>query len=101
VGCISFPPGEDYELAGARFRTFDMTPEPTLPIEVFARIAAEVGAATSRAAVLERHGLREEDWMLEERGYTARVGLAIEKGDLELPRAFEDAMTRARKEHAG
>lgn len=93
--------GRDIELELARYQTFDRSPEPLLSLADYARVTAEILGADDRAAVLARHGMNDDDWMLEERGWMERVGRAMARGDLELPMAFNLALAEARAVQGG
>lgn len=60
----------------ARLRTwtFPLAPEPRLSLDAFAEIGAELEARREpRKQILQRHGLSEEAWALEERAWLERA----------------------------
>ena len=93
------PARPDLDLELARQMTFHRTPDPQLELEHYARVAAELWAAPeSRADVLSRHGMDAVDWMLEERAWLARVGQALQAGDLATVKAYGKLVNAARAE---
>ena len=87
---------QDHELNMARFRTFDITPEPTLELERFATISVDLSESEDRNAVLKAHDLSEEDWLLEERGWTSQLALALEEGRFDEAARFNNALLAER-----
>ncbi len=77
-------------------------PETAKRLEVkrIAKIAAEV-AAGPRAAVLARHGLTAESWRALEEEWTARIAAEVERGEVALRNAYDDAYLEARVAHRG
>ncbi len=95
VGAI---PKNDVELNVARQMTFDRTPDPSLQVEEYAELAAELWAAPGeRDAVLARHGMTSTDWMLEERAWMEAVGTSLRRGDMEAVEAFNKMLTGKRR----
>ncbi len=101
---IGIAVGDEVGLRLARQRCMHETPEPRLSLEHYVAVARELGAASAAAAgaegsarevpsllartptatrgeVLARHGLDEDAWMLEERGWLARFSRAVENGE--------------------
>ena len=88
---------EDHEVIAARYKSFDLTPDPALPLERYATVSAELSLKReARAAVLEKHGLNEMTWLLEERAWLERVANAMSRGDLDTPVKITDAVRAAR-----
>ncbi len=92
------PPPDDVELGVARQMTFDRTPDPLLDLDRYATVAAELAChPNERASVLARAGLDEIDWMLEERGWLARLSAAKEAGDLDFVHDYDRVCAVARR----
>jgi hypothetical protein len=65
-------PETSAELTMARYETWghERAPDPALSLEAYAQVSAELGEKReARAAILERHGLDEDGWTLEERAW--------------------------------
>jgi hypothetical protein len=76
------PPEDDPSLRMAKYAEWKHTPEPTIEIEQYARISAEIGEKReTKAEVLRRHNLDGDGWALEERAWLERMGDAAMKGD--------------------
>ncbi len=81
--------GEDLELEMERYDAFDLPPEPTISIEHYASICAELAAAQqSRPDVLARHQHTEDSWLLEDQGWIERIGDAVTSGDPSLSETY-------------
>ena len=60
----------------ARYQTwgYPLAPEPSLPLETFAEVTVEIAERREpRSTILARHGLNEQKFALEERGWLERV----------------------------
>ncbi len=79
----------------ARLSTYDVRPEPMLALDDYATVAAELSSAEDRAAVLGRHGLVEDTWLLEERAWLERIADAMQAGELDLPLRYSEALRAA------
>jgi hypothetical protein len=90
------PPPED-ALRLAKLEAWaDAPPEPELPLERYAELAATLAEEREpRAEVLARYDLDEEAWLLEERAWLERVAQAAMDGEdtlaLELGRLLAEA----------
>ena len=91
------PDGRDLELELARAATFDMTPDPSLSMEEYSRVAAALGTGDDRDVVLGNFSLDQDSWMLEERGWMDRIARAMSRGDHELPMQMDAMMSKARQ----
>jgi hypothetical protein len=70
--------------------------QPTLSVEAFARISAELTEGSEPSPVtLERHGLDADDWLIEERAWLTRLGDEALAGDVASAVAFGDAFVAA------
>ena len=81
------------ELTMARYETWghERAPDPTLSLERYAQVSAELGAKReARATVLTRHDLDEDRWTLEERAWAE---ILAEKG-AENDGAFANELSR-------
>ena len=75
-------PAPDPMLALEKYARWEEPVEPSLPLERYAAVAAELGERREpRREALERHGLSEDDWMLEERAWLEKMGDAAMRGD--------------------
>jgi hypothetical protein len=80
TGVAVEPDADELELA--RYETLEHGAEPTLTLEQYAQVSAELAEQSdSRDHVLERHVLDEHSWTLEERGWLERMGEAAMAGD--------------------
>lgn len=94
------PPGDPAEIELVRYSTFDVSPEPTLSLEQYAAISAELAEGKpKRDEVLRRHRLDEDRWLLEERAILGGMAEAAVKQDTamavrygELFMAAQDAL---------
>lgn len=69
-------------LQAARYSTWDLTPNPSVSLEDYIAVAAQLSAQpTSRGEVLQQHGFDEDGWLLEERAWLERVADASSNGD--------------------
>lgn len=76
------PPGEPAEIDLVRYSTFDVSPEPTLSLEQYATISAELAEGKpKRDEVLRRHLFDEDRWLLEERAILGNMAEAAVKQD--------------------
>ena len=74
------PDADELELA--RYETLEHGAEPTLTLEQYAQVSAELAEQSEpRERVLERHVLEEHSWTLEERGWLERMGEEAMAGD--------------------
>jgi hypothetical protein len=74
--------GEDPTLALEKYARWEEPVEPSLPLDRYAAVAAELAEQREpRREVLDRHGLSEDDWMLEERAWLEKMGDAAMRGD--------------------
>lgn len=80
------PPDDDARLEMARYATWaSVAPQPRLPLPLYARINAELGEEpVERRRVLERHGLDEDRWVVEERAWLERFAGDAADGDTRL-----------------
>jgi hypothetical protein len=77
-------PEEADDIARVRydFATQPEPPEPTMPLEQYTAISAELAEQREpRADVLERHDLDEDRWMLEERAWLETIASRAMAGD--------------------
>jgi hypothetical protein len=73
-----------------------------LPLEVYAAVMAEVwDAAAPLDAVLERHGIAEEDFRLHERRQAEALDREADEGRAQLALALVGALDAARAQKAG
>jgi len=78
---VDAPPDPD-EDAMAAYAAWDEPAEPTLALGDYARIAAELAEGREpRQTTLDRHGLDENGWALEERAWLDRMAGAAMSGD--------------------
>jgi Uncharacterized protein conserved in bacteria (DUF2169) len=76
------PPGDPAEVDLVRYSTFDASPAPTLTLEQYATISAELAEGKpKRDEVLRRHRLDEDAWLLEERAIVGNMAEAAVKQD--------------------
>ncbi len=69
-------PESSPELTMARYGSWGHPrgPDPVMPLELYATITAELGDKREpRARTLQRHGLDEDDWTIEERAWTTAI----------------------------
>lgn len=84
------------ELALERLALSDEAPKPELSLQRYANVSAELAeGGEPRAAVLERHGLDEVGWALEERASLEGIAQAATQGDASLAVAYADAFVAA------
>jgi hypothetical protein len=92
-------PDDDDLLRMHRFRCWrSAAPEPTLPIADYARISAELcecGTPVERTAVLERHGLDDPRWIVEERAWLEKLGRSGLDGDVSMAALYSVHFVRA------
>ncbi len=75
-------PGDPAEIDLVRYSTFDVSPQPTITLEQYATISAELAEARwKRDEVLRRHKLDEDLWLLEERAILGGMADAAAKQD--------------------
>jgi hypothetical protein len=83
-------------LALERMALADDAPQPTLTLDAYATIAAEIAEQRAPLArVLERHGLDEAGWALEERAWLERMAQSLMEGDAELAASWGDRFVAA------
>lgn len=82
-------PPEPALLLMARYQAMATTPEPTLTLAAYAAVAAAVTEGReSRSAVLARHQLDEETFMLEERAWLEKMAAGVDRGDATTAHRF-------------
>ena len=91
----------DLELEVAKYADWMISPEPTLTLEQYTTVAGALAAGSEpRDEVLERHGLDEDAWLLEERGWLEKIGNSVMAGEFALTeqyaRLFKEATDRAK-----
>jgi hypothetical protein len=89
----------DVELELARLCSFSHTPEPSLTLEEYAAIAAELSLADDRKwrrDVLASKRLSEDDWSLEEQGWLLRMADATKQGDMSIGERYGRLLQQAR-----
>jgi len=93
---------DDAELRMAKLATWDIRPEPTLSLEQYAQVAAEMACAADdrRGAVLDRHDLDEDSWLLEERVWLETIGEAAARGDEAMVLQFGERFAEIKRGHA-
>lgn len=82
----------------ARYETWghEEAPAPTLPLELFARISAELAERTvRREIVLAQYGLEDYEFQVEERAWLERIGRAATEGDGTLAETFGKSFEEA------
>lgn len=96
------PPTEDVRLELARYGTWGAAaPEPRIPLEDYARMSAEMGEAPDkRAVVLERNGLTEDKWFVEERAWLERFAFDAMGGNSALAERYGELFVAAQDELA-
>jgi hypothetical protein len=88
------------QLTMARYATWSspQAPEPTLPLERYAAISAELGEQREpRAETLARHGLDEDGWTLEERGWIEAIAAGGVEGEGSLAATYGAAFVAAQE----
>jgi hypothetical protein len=89
-------PPESGEVLLAKYEAWDQTPEPTITLERYAQVSAELGEGREdRKDCLKRHGLDEDGWGLEERAWLERMGDAAMSGDAALATRYGDLFIAA------
>jgi hypothetical protein len=89
-------PTDAEELRLERWSMMEQAPAPRLTVAQYAAIAADLAEGdTTRGEVLSSHGLDEESWMLEERGWLERMAEAAMRGDATIAVAYGDAFVAA------
>jgi len=79
---VADAPSDLDEDAMAAYAAWDEPVEPTLAVGDYARIAAELAEGKEpRGSTLDRHGLDEDGWALEERAWLDRMASAAMNGD--------------------
>ena len=94
------PPGDPGEIDIVRYSTFDVVPDPTLTLEQYATISAELAEGKpKREEILRRHRFDEDLWLLEERAILGNIAESAVKQDTamavrygELFMAAQDAL---------
>lgn len=71
-------------------------PLPTLPLERYAELRAEMAAGTPRDAVLRKEGLNAEAWLHAERTWLGKMGREAKRGRFALMNRYV-AATRAHR----
>jgi hypothetical protein len=90
-------PVHDWTLQAARYQTWGSpAPEPVLPLDSYALIAAELSEwPDKRKETLERHDLTEDRWTVEERGWLEKMAARAQEGDARLAGAYSDKFMAA------
>jgi hypothetical protein len=89
-------PTDADELALERLALADEAPQPSLALEVYAAIAAEIAEQREPLGqVLERRGLDQHAWALEERAWLERMAQAAMEGDAALAAEWGDHFVAA------
>jgi hypothetical protein len=84
------------EMALERMAMWDEAPAPSLSLERYATIAAEIAEEREpRGAVLERHDLSEDSWALEERAWLEKMGQEALEGDASTAVTYADLFVAA------
>jgi hypothetical protein len=93
------PPTEDeaFRLEIARRATWlSPAPEPRLPLDAYAALSVELSEAREpRAALLERRGLDEDRFLIEERAWLEAIARRAMTGDVSLAEQHASALARA------
>ncbi len=91
---------DDPELRMAKLATWDTRPEPSMSMQQYAQVAAEMAAAAQQArpAVLERHDLDEDSWLLEERVWLETLGEAVATGNEAVAVQFGELFAKTKLE---
>lgn len=93
-------PEDDEILRAARYASWGHreAPDPLLDLAEYTGASAEVAAGKiGKAALLERVGLDEYGWNLEQRAWAARIAAAQSRGDRELLAEHRRLLTEARR----
>jgi hypothetical protein len=87
---------ERVEIARLEALELEDGPEPEISLEQYAAVSAELAEqAAPRAEVLDRHGLDEGTWLLEERGWLERMANRAMEGDGTLAARYGALFTEA------
>jgi hypothetical protein len=75
----------DLELKLEQFEAQEAPPEPSLSLERYAQISAELAEAREpRRDCLKRHELDEDAWGVEDRAWSSRIAEHVQRGDTSL-----------------
>lgn len=75
-------PEESGEVWLAKFEAMEETPEPTIPLEKYALISADLAEGREpRKDCLKKYGFDEDSFLFEERGWLEKMGNAAMEGD--------------------
>lgn len=89
-------PSDPEMLRVARLEACEYAAEPLLPLPAYAAISAAIAEGRPpRAETLSSHGLSEDDWMIEERAWTERMGREASNGDVSLAAEYGELFVAA------
>lgn len=96
------PPMESGEVWVAKYEAMEESPEPTISIEKYAQISAELAEQREpRGDCLKKHGFNEDSFMFEERGWLEKMGNAAMEGDGALAVRYGELFVAAQDRLAG
>lgn len=90
------PAAQGAEAMRTKFEAWRVPSEPTLPLEKYAYISAELAERPdTRRDCLKRYGFSEDLWVLEERGWLQKISHAATAGDIGLVTRYGELFVAA------